>query len=77
MASYSWPSDFPDGCPPATATPANGLFYRIVKSATPQAEDFLAHHHSNPKLAAREIQRGHRTLCHTFGLSVYTDLILS
>ena len=39
--SLTWPSFYPDRCPPAEATPAGGLVLRLVCSDPPNADDFL------------------------------------
>lgn len=39
--SLTWPSFFPDRCPPACATPAEGVVLRLVCNDPPSADDFL------------------------------------
>lgn len=74
MLSHNWPPDFPDNCPPASARPAAGVFYRIVKTNPPQPDDFVSQYHQNRRLANSNIQRGRATQCETMGLSIYADI---
>ena len=74
MASYSWPSDFPEGCPPWVAQPANGGYYRIVKSNPPRGEDFVPPYHENRTLAEKRMAAGTENLCYALGLSVFSEL---
>jgi hypothetical protein len=39
-----FPHWFPQDCPPASASDASGLVYRIVSGETLRDEDFLSHH---------------------------------
>jgi hypothetical protein len=39
--SYSWPPDYPGGCPPEDASAANGAYFRFVEHDPPQAADFV------------------------------------
>lgn len=73
MISWNWPLDFPENCPPPQASPANGIFYRIVKTDSPELRDFVSVYHENPKRAESAIKSGNRTKCETMGLSVYAD----
>lgn len=75
MLSYTWPEDFPEGCPPEQASRVNGTYYRIVKNDPPESGDFVSNYHLNQKRAEREISRGRRTQCETMGLSVYTESV--
>ena len=70
---WNWPADFPPDCPPAAALPANGVYYRIVKTDPPQPADFVSQYHQNRRLANRNIQRGRATQCETMGLSVFAN----
>lgn len=36
----NWPFWYPEGCPPASATLATGMFYRLVKNDPPLDVDF-------------------------------------
>ena len=72
MAWY-WPEDFPDGCPPEQAPPAEGIFYRIVKGDPPEQGDFISLYHQNPTRAQKVIESSSRTKCVTMGLSVFTE----
>jgi hypothetical protein len=38
---YAWPDDLPNGCPPDSATPAEGTFFRFINKRTPSAKDFV------------------------------------
>ena len=40
-SSLTWPSFYPDHCPPAGATPAEGVVLRLVRNDPPSADDFL------------------------------------
>ena len=73
MASWNWPPDFPDDCPPEDAVPANGTFYRITKDDPPNSRDFLSQYHKNRRLAERTISRGRGTQCDTMGISVFAN----
>lgn len=70
---YRWPADFPPHCPPGTALPADGVFYRIIKSDPPGPGDFVSQYHHNRRLADRNIRQGSATQCETMGLSVFAD----
>ena len=73
MTTWSWPTDFPADCPPEAAVPADGTYYRIVKTDPPQREDFVAIFHLNRRRANAIIRRGTGTQCETMGLSVFAD----
>lgn len=73
LVSWNWPTEFPEDCPPTQAHAANGSYYRIVKSDPPVRDDFVPVYIRNRRLAERVVSRGRRTLCETFGLSVYSD----
>lgn len=73
MIAYRWPTDFPPDCPPAAAAPADGVFYRIVKTDPPGLGDFVSLYHLNRELAERRVNRG-ATRCETMGLSIYAEL---
>lgn len=65
----SYPTDFPEGVPPSSATQANGRAYRLVRNNPPVSNDFcgyykepyLKHIPKNPKPSF-------------FGTSMYRDL---
>jgi len=40
-SSFTWPSFYPDRCPPAGTTPAEGVVLRLVRNDPPSADDFL------------------------------------
>ena len=71
--SWNWPADFPPDCPPPAATPAHGVYYRIVKTDPPGPADFVSQYHQNRRLVNRNIQRGRATQCETMGLSVFAN----
>ena len=70
---WSWPTDFPENCPPLEAFSTNGTYYRIVKNDPPEASDFVPVYRQNQKRAEGAIRRGYRTQCETMGLSVFAD----
>lgn len=39
--NLTWPSFYPDRCPPADATSAEGVVLRLVRNDPPSADDFL------------------------------------
>ncbi len=61
-----FPDDWPQGCPPDDAEPADGVVYRLVKNKPPTESDFLSHHETGrlPNAPA----------CLRCGLSVFRDL---
>ncbi|MCY4415361.1 MAG: hypothetical protein OXE87_03505 [Chloroflexi bacterium] len=69
-----WPPDFPEDCPPEEASPANGIYYYIVKNDPPQWTDFTALYRRNRRLAEARIRQGITTACQTMGLSVLADI---
>ena len=69
--ALGWPADFPDDCPPEEATPADGIYYYIVKNDPPQPSDFVSLYHRNRRLAERRIRNGIATQCRTMGLSIF------
>ena len=73
MIAYRWPADFPPDCPPEEALPADGVFYRIVKTDPPGSDDFLSQYQQNRRLSDSNIRRGRATQCETMGLSVFAD----
>ena len=68
-----WPADFPEGCPPEAAQPADGVYYYIVKNDPPEPGDFLSLYHRNRKLALRRVRNGIVTECQTMGLSIFIN----
>ena len=73
MTTWTWPADFPADCPPVSAVPADGSYYRIVKTDPPQHEDFVSLFHLNRRRANAIIRRGAGTQCETMGLSVFAE----
>jgi hypothetical protein len=65
--SMSWPKHFPSGCPGQEAAPATGVVWRLVKSTTPTAEDFVSHYEAKPGK-----DWGGKD-CEACGLSVHRD----
>lgn len=61
-----FPSNWPAGCPPAEARPADGEVYRLVKSDPPVADDFATWLELGKSNPARE--------CESAGLSVFRNL---
>lgn len=43
-----WAAVLPEGCPPNQAVPANGTFYRLIRSETPTNSDFLSQREGAP-----------------------------
>lgn len=39
-SQYTWPLDWPKGCPPNDAKPANEVVFRLCKTNPPTEEDF-------------------------------------
>ena len=73
LVSWNWPTEFPEDCPPTQALAANGSYYRIVKSDTRGRDDFVPLYVQSKRRAELEVRKGRRTLCETFGLSVFSD----
>lgn len=65
-APLGFPEDWPNGCPPADATPASGEAFRLVKHKPPVAADFLTHSERGLLLRANP--------CLRRGLSVFTEI---
>jgi hypothetical protein len=42
MPEREFPSAFPSGCPPSTASPASGIVYRIVQGLKVSEQDFAS-----------------------------------
>ena len=76
MASdrYNWPADFPADCPPAAALAADGIYYYIVKTDSPQIEEFAPLHRRDRERADKAVRNGRATRCETMGLSSYANL---
>ena len=68
-----WPADFPEDCPPEEVAPADGVFYRIVKTDPPELGDFVSIYYLNRRRANDIIRRGLETQCTLMGLSVFSD----
>lgn len=66
---YVWPDDLPDQCPPAAATPATGVTYRIVKHDPPSPSDFM-----RPRDLPRKAVIPHDEMCAYSALSTFADL---
>ena len=49
-SNLRWPSFFPDRCPPADATPAEGAVLRLVRYDPPCTADFLPWSVENDKV---------------------------
>ncbi len=64
-----WPDDLPAQCPPADATPASGVAYRIVKNDPPTSKDFV-----RPRDLPRKTPIPDGELCAHSALSIFTDL---
>lgn len=62
----SWPKFYPPNCPPADAKPANGVFFRLVKSNPPEPKDFIPHFKQFPNKAFE-------CPCKASGISVNPD----
>lgn len=63
----TWPSHFPENCPPLRATAASGVVYRFVERDPPTTEDFRSLYETRPE----QNFRGKR--CQASGLSVFRD----
>ena len=72
LVSLTWPADLPEDCPPDTALPANGTYYRVVKNDPPEPGDFLSVYLLDPK-RGENIRRHRITRRQVMGLSVYAD----
>ena len=73
VASWTWPSYFPDDCPPERAFPSEGDYYRIVKTDPPTQGDYVSLYDLDRTRAERTVTNGQRTVCETMGLSVYAS----
>lgn len=62
-----WPGHFPASCPPPQAHVAEFEAFRLVSTAPPSGDDFVAHSVAGLPFPAEE-------LCRACGLSVYRDL---
>lgn len=45
---YSWPSHYPESCPPPEATDLIGVVYRFINGANPSEKDFKSHYERQP-----------------------------
>ena len=68
-----WPPDFPEDCPPEEASPANGIYYRIVKTDPPELTDFVSLYHLNRRRSNDMIRRDSQAQCMLMGLSIYAN----
>lgn len=64
----TWPSFYPDDCPPADAMPASGGAYRLVETNPPRREDFRSHRDRFPE---RPFHVPEWQAC---GVSIYRDV---
>ncbi|MCH9647784.1 MAG: hypothetical protein K0U98_06065 [Deltaproteobacteria bacterium] len=49
--ALTWPNSYPDLCPPAEATPADGTVLRLVRNDPPRPDDFRAWSVENGRVA--------------------------
>ena len=73
MTLWNWPTDFPQDCPPYESGPADGSYYRIVKSDPPKPGDFVSVYYLSRGRAEKEVSDGKISLCEIMGLSTFTD----
>ena len=73
LVSLTWPADLPEDCPPDTALPADGTYYRVVNNDPLESGDFVSVYHLNAN-RGRNVQRRRITQCQSMGLSVYADI---
>ena len=66
---YEWADDLPEGCPPLTAAPVSGVYYRVVKSIPFSARDFR-----RPRDLPRREPFSAAQLCRASALSLYGSL---
>jgi hypothetical protein len=64
----SWIEDLPKQCPPKTAAPSNGIFYRLVDDVPPSIDDFW----SNRVLFPEKVFPG-VSECEVRACSVFND----
>lgn len=62
-----WPDDFPESCPPSSAIPATGKFYRLVRDENPSESDFDSNYREKPR---RFDGWANKRLCLAMGTSV-------
>jgi len=61
----TFPSDWPECCPPSDAEPASGIVFRGVRTNPPTDDDFLTY---------RELGKSDRgKVCEAAGVSVFRD----
>lgn len=65
--AYTWPTDFPPGCPPDDVDPAEGVFYRFVRHEPPTPDDF-----KRPIDTPRYRGEEYKDRCELYALSVYS-----
>jgi hypothetical protein len=61
-----FPSNWPEGCPPADAVAAQGSVFRVVRSNPPDPADFMSLLEQGRPVVGR--------LCESAGLSVFKEL---
>jgi len=65
---YTWLPNLPSDCPPTTAVPSNGTFFRLVRTDPPSQRDFLTPAQISPsRLEASD------DVCPLHALSVFAD----
>jgi len=65
----AWPAYFPPDCPTSDAVPADGQVWRLVRTSSPDPDDFLSLKEMHP--ATRRTSE--RLECQSCGLSVQRD----
>lgn len=60
---HTFPSYFPDNCPPEEATDEEIIIYRLCKNVVPSPEDFISFYLSNPER--------YKGMVNAYGLSVF------
>ncbi len=70
----SFPSDFPENCPPTDAIAPSGTYYRIVRQNPPVSRDFTPKFREDERQARRQVRNRHYTLCETMGLSMFREM---
>lgn len=64
-ATNSYPSDWPEHCPPADAIPASGNYFRVGKKDQPDEDEFKSMAELNRALDADNCQRRGLSLVRT------------
>ena len=68
MTDFVGAPDLPDGCPPPSAVPANGTYYRLVRNNPPTDDDFR-----RPRDLPRSTPLKEDELCVDSALSLFED----